>query len=176
MTNLWHTLEAGPNVPGSIHVLVEIPKGSRSKYEYDKHVGILKLDRVLYASLHYPGAYGFIPQTLAGDGDPLDVLVMTEEATFPGCLIEAHPIGLFKMLDQGVIDDKILAVPATDPLFHGYGDIDDIPSHFLREVAHFFSVYKDLEGKRVEPIGWEHVKVAKQEIMQAIARYQTLHG
>jgi len=171
--NLWHELPPGPDVPRIIYVIVEIPKGSRNKYEYHKSAGIIKLDRVLYSSLHYPGDYGLIPRTYYEDGDPLDVLVMINEPTFPGCIIEARPIGVFRMMDKGVPDDKILAVPATDPLFGGYTDISDIPPHFMREVAHFFEVYKDLEGERTKPIGWEPVGVAREQIEHAINLYRT---
>lgn len=172
MVNLWRDLEPGPNIPDVIYVIVEISKGSRNKYEYGKELGVIKLDRVLFSSLHYPGDYGLIPRTLYDDGDPLDVLVMVNEPTFPGCIIEARPIGLFKMLDQGVADDKVLAVPARDPLFDDYQDIKDIPQHFLREVAHFFEVYKDLEGKRAKPIGWEGATVAKAEITRSMELYR----
>jgi inorganic pyrophosphatase len=176
MANLWHQLDAGPDPPDVIYVIVEITKGSRNKYEYGKELGVLKLDRVLFSSLHYPGDYGLIPRTFYDDGDPLDVLVMINEPTFPGCIIEARPIGLFKMLDQGLADDKVLAVPARDPIFDGYRDIQDIPQHFLKEVAHFFEVYKDLEGHRTKPLGWEPVSVAKEEISRAMELYRTDFG
>lgn len=176
MPNLWHELEPGPNHPEVIYVIIEISKGSRNKYEYDEELGVIKLDRVLYSSLHYPGDYGLIPRTFYGDGDPLDVLVMTNQPTFPGCIIEARPIGLFRMLDRGLSDDKVLAVPASDPLFDGYQDIEDIPPHFLLEVAHFFEVYKDLEGKRVRTMGWEGVDAAKAQIEQAIDLYRHKFG
>ncbi len=171
MANLWHELPPGPNVPEVIYVVVEIPKRSRNKFEYDKHGGFIKLDRVLYSSLHYPGDYGFIPRTHYDDGDPLDVLVMTNEPTFPGCVIEARPVGIFRMRDRGLADDKILAVPATDPLFDGYADLNDVPPHFLHEVAHFFTVYKDLQHIRVEPLGWEDCAAALAEIERAIGLY-----
>ena len=176
MANLWHQLEPGPEPPDVIYVIVEIPKGSRNKYEYSKEIGTIKLDRVLFSSLHYPGDYGLIPRTLYDDGDPLDVLVMINEPTFPGCIIEARPIGLFKMLDQGLADDKVLSVPARDPIFADYQDIKDIPQHFLKEVAHFFEVYKDLEGKRTRPVGWESAEVAKVEITRAVELYRDKHG
>ena len=120
--------------------------------------------------------YGLIPRTFYDDGDPRDALVMINEPTFPGCVIEARPIGLFKMEDKGQPDDKVLCVPACDPLFDGYLDIDDIPQHFLREVAHFFEVYKDLEGVRVNPIGWEKAEAARQAIRRAVSLYQDKHG
>ncbi len=171
--NLWHQLPPGPKAPQVIYAIVEIPKGSRNKYEYHKSAGIIKLDRVLYSSLHYPGDYGLIPRTYYEDGDPLDVLIMINEPTFPGCIIEARPIGVFQMMDMGLPDDKILAVPATDPIFDGYTDIADIPPHFLREVAHFFEVYKDLEGARTRPIGWASAEAAKGRIQHAIELYRT---
>ncbi len=175
MANLWHELPPGPEgVPEIVYVVVEIPKRSRNKFEYDKKGGFIKLDRVLYSSLHYPGDYGFIPRTHYDDGDPLDVLVMTNEPTFPGCVIEARPVGIFRMLDRGVHDDKILAVPATDPLFDGYHDLPDVPQHFLQEVAHFFSVYKDLQHMKVEPLRWERREQALAEIERSMDLYAKL--
>lgn len=170
--NPWHDLPSGPHVPQVVHALIEIPKGSRNKYEFSKELGVLKVDRVLYSSLHYPGDYGFIPQTFCDDGDPLDILVMLNEPTFSGCLIEARPIGVFRMLDRDVPDVKILAVPARDPIFADYHALSDIPQHFLREVEHFFQVYKDLEGVRVKPIGWEDAQAAQIEIERAVALYR----
>lgn len=172
MENLWRELEPGPDVPGVINVVVEIPKGSRNKYEYDKEEGVIRLNRVLYASIEYPGDYGLIPQTLYDDRDPLDVLVILDEPTFPGCVIQARPIGLFRMQDRGEPVDKIFAVPASDPLFQDYHDIDDIPQHFLREIAHFFAVYKDLEGIHVKTLGWEHADEAKERIQYVMELYR----
>jgi inorganic pyrophosphatase len=169
--NLWHELAPGPDAPNVIYTIVEIPKGSRNKYEYHKQAGIIVLDRVLYSSLYYPGDYGLIPRTHYDDGDPLDVIVMINEPTFPGCVIATRPIGVFHMLDREKPDDKILAVPNRDPLYQDYHDVMDIPKHFLDEVAHFFSVYKDLEGVRVEPIGWGGADEAKQQIEHAISLY-----
>lgn len=171
--NLWHELPPGPNAPDLLYAIVEIPKGSRNKYEYHKQTGVIKLDRVLYSSLHYPGDYGLIPRTYYEDGDPLDVLVMINEPTFPGCIIEVRPIGIFRMMDRDLPDDKILAVPDADPIFREYRDIGDIPQHFLSEVAHFFEVYKDLEGARVEPKGWEGAEAAQKQIEHAIQLYRT---
>ncbi|MGC9520319.1 MAG: inorganic diphosphatase [Anaerolineae bacterium] len=171
MANLWHDLPPGTNAPDIIYVIVEIPKRSRNKYEYDKQGGFVKLDRVLYSSLHYPGDYGFIPRTHYDDGDPMDVLVMVNEPSFPGCVIEARPIGIFRMRDRDVPDDKILAVPATDPMYDGYESLDDVAPHFLDEVTHFFSVYKDLQHVRVETLGWEGREAALAEIDRSIALY-----
>ena len=170
-TNLWRALPPGPDVPKVIYVVVEIPKRSRNKYEYDEQGGFIKLDRVLYSSLHYPGDYGFIPRTLHDDGDPLDVLVMTNEPTFSGCVIEARPVGIFHLEDRGKLDDKILAVPHTDPLFDAYCCLEDVPPHFLEEVSHFFSVYKDLEQAVVKARGWEGLERAHAEIERAIGMY-----
>jgi inorganic pyrophosphatase len=174
--NLWRDLDSGPDVPEVVNVIVEVPKGSRNKYEYDEATGTIRLDRVLYSSIHYPGDYGLIPRTLYDDGDPLDVLVMVGEPSFPGCIIQARPLGLFKMLDREQRDDKVLAVPASDPLYRDYRDISDIPQHFLAEVAHFFAVYKDLEGIRTEGLGWESAKVAKERIQHAIVLYRQAIG
>jgi inorganic pyrophosphatase len=171
-SNLWTDLPAGPEPPRVVHVVVEIPKGSRNKFEYDEQLGVIKLDRVLYSALYYPGDYGLIPRTLADDGDPMDVLVMVSEPTFPGCVIQARPLGIFRLLDRGIPDDKVLAVPASDPLFSDYRDLSDVPRHFLAEVAHFFQVYKDLEGIGVEPRGWEPAAAALAEIEEAMRRYE----
>ena len=174
--NLWRDLPPGPRAPEVVFCIVEIPKGSRNKYEYQEDTGVIKLDRVLYSSIHYPGDYGLIPRTFCGDGDPLDILVMTNHPTFPGCLIEARPIGVFRMRDAGLTDDKVLAVPATDPIFNDYHDIGDIPQHFLAEVAHFFQVYKDLEKVGIEAIGWESVAAAHEVITQAIQLFEAQFG
>ena len=172
MVNLWHDIPPGPDPPEIVYVVVEIPKGSRNKYELHKKLGVFKLDRVLYSSLFYPGDYGLIPQTFYDDGDPLDILVMTNTPSYVGCLLEARPIGLFRMTDRGEPDDKVLAVLNNDPFFAEYNDIDDIPQHFLAEMAHFFSVYKDLEQVRTQALGWEPAAAARQAIRHAIRLYQ----
>ncbi len=169
--NLWHELDPGPQVPDVIHVVVEIPKGSRNKYEYDKKSGAFKLDRVLYSPVHYPGDYGFIPQTFYDDGDPFDVLVVTNLPTFTGCVVEARPVGMFRMTDKGEADDKVLAVLHYDPFFANIRTFTDLPPHYLKEVEHFFTVYKDLEGARVEPLGWEDADVAKERVHYATNLY-----
>ncbi len=170
--HLWHNLASGPKPPEIVYAVVEVPKGSRNKYEYSKKAGVIKLDRVLYSSLHYPGDYGFIPQSYYDDQDPLDILVMMNESTFPGCVIEARPIGMFRMLDKGLPDDKILAVPATDPNFDEYHDLTDVPKHFPNEVAHFFTTYKQLEGTTVENRGWVGVEEARKAIAHALQLYR----
>ncbi|TAH49403.1 MAG: inorganic diphosphatase [Chloroflexota bacterium] len=172
--NLWRDLPPGPDVPNVVYVVVEIPKGSRNKYEFDRKLGAIRLDRVLYSSMVYPGDYGFVPQTLYDDGDPLDIFVMTNEPTFPGCIIPARPIGLFRMKDKGEPDDKILAVPLDDPFFRDYHDISDIPQHFLAECAHFFATYKDLEGVFVKTLGWERAASAQTRITFGIDAYKKM--
>lgn len=171
--HMWHDLPPGPNAPDLVYTVVEVPRGSRNKYEYDKALGLIRLDRVLFSAIYYPGDYGFIPQTYYDDGDPLDVIVLVGEPSFPGALIVARPIGIFRMLDNGEPDDKVLAVPSSDPIYRDYHDISDIPQHYLAEVAHFFSVYKDLQGIKVTPIGWENAAAAKRAITHAMRLYQT---
>lgn len=171
MIHAWRDLSPGKHAPELVQAVVEIPRGSRNKYELDKESGLLRLDRVLYSAVVYPGDYGFIPRTLAEDGDPCDILVRINEPTFPGCLIDARPIGVLRMLDKGDPDDKILAVPAHDP-FHGeYFDIADLPQHYLNEIEHFFAIYKDLEGRRVQVLGWEKSDAAMRIIQESIVRY-----
>lgn len=169
--NLWHDLDAGSSVPDVMNVVVEIPRGSRNKYEYHKPTGGIKLDRVLFSAVHYPGDYGFIPQTYYEDDDPLDVLVMTNNPTFPGCIVEARPVGIFHLIDKGEPDDKILAVLHHDPFFAHIQDYQELPPHFLREVTHFFSVYKHLEGHTTETKGWEGREAAHERIHHAINLY-----
>ncbi|NLX53638.1 MAG: inorganic diphosphatase [Planctomycetaceae bacterium] len=176
MRNLWHDLPAGPNAPEVINVIVEIPGGTRNKYEFEHEGGYIVLDRVLASPLHYPADYGLIPRTLYDDGDPLDVLVLIKEPTFPGCVLIARPIGMFRMLDGEDPDDKILAVAHNDPLYAEYQDLEDVNSHYLREVAHFFNRYKDLEGKRVEAVGWEPREVALERISHAQQIYRNHFG
>ena len=169
--NLWHDIETGPSVPEKINVIVEIPKGSMNKYEYDKKNNIIKLDRVLFSPFHYPGDYGLIPQTLSEDGDPLDALVLVTNPTYPGVLIESRPIGLLQMKDDGESDDKIICVSTNDPRYDCKADIADIEDHYRSEIAHFFQVYKDLEGKKVEIIGWKSAEDAKRVVTESIKRY-----
>ena len=170
--HLWHNLSAGPTPPDVLYAVVEVPKGSRNKYEYSKTAGIIKLDRVLYSPLHYPGDYGFIPQSYYEDGDPLDVLIMMGEPTFPGCVIEVRPIAMLKLVDKGDNDDKILAVPSTDPQFDDLHDLADVSRHFPHEVEHFFKVYKQLEGKPVESHGWVGAAEAKEAVLRSLQLYR----
>ena len=171
MIHPWRDLPPGKHPPEEVTALIEIPSGSRNKYELDKDSGLMRLDRVLYSAVHYPGDYGFIPRTLHEDGDPCDILVLVNEPTFPGCQIDVRPIGVLMMRDRGEPDDKILAVPSNDPYYGEYFDIADIPQHYLKEVEHFFHIYKDLEGKRVQTVGWEKSEKAMRVIMDSIARY-----
>jgi inorganic pyrophosphatase len=161
----------GEGLPSVVNAIIEIPKGRRSKFEIDKKTGLIRLDRYLYSSSHYPGDYGFIPQTLAEDGDALDILVMVNEPTFSGCLIETRVIGLFRMKDRGVNDFKVLGVPNTDPLFAEYRNLRDAPSHFLREVEHFFATYKQLEGVTIETMGWATAQDALAEVKASADRF-----
>jgi inorganic pyrophosphatase len=167
----WHDLEAGPEPPAELNVIIEIPRGSRNKYELDKETGLFRFDRLLYSAVHYPADYGFVPRTLADDGDPLDVLVMVTEPTFPGCLIEVRPIGVFAMRDEKGLDEKILAVPRHDPLYDEYRELEDVAPHYLREVEHFFGIYKELEGVRTELVGWQDQAKARTIVERACRRY-----
>ncbi len=176
LPNRFMQIAPGPDpekLPGIFNTIIEIPKGRRSKFEIDKQSGLIKLDRYLYSSAMYPGDYGLVPRTLAEDGDPLDVLVMVNEPTFAGCLIECRPLGLFKMTDRGDNDFKILAVPNTDPIFAEYQSLTDVPKHYLREVEHFFATYKQLEGENlVVPMGWDDADAACAELMKGIERFE----
>src|SRR2546429_5504808 len=156
--------------------LVEIPKGSRNKYEYDVKSGVIKLDRFLFSSMVYPTDYGFIPDTLALDGDPLDAMVCVSEATFPGCVIPVKPIALFKMEDDKGIDDKILCVPLQDPAWNTLDELEDLSAALRDEIAHFFSANKDLEQKKVKVDGWYSRQDALKEIDEARKRYRAAGG
>ncbi len=160
----------------NVTVVIEIPKGSRNKYEYDKERKAIKFDRMLFSAVHYPSDYGFIPGTLAQDGDPLDALVLMWEPTFPGCLIESRPVGVFNMRDEKGYDEKILCVPLHDPIWNPVMKLADVPSHLLKEVEHFFSIYKDLEQKKVSVDGWRDRDVALHVIKDAEKRYRAKNG
>ncbi len=151
-------------------VVIEIPKGSRNKYEYDEEAGAFRLDRVLYSSVHYPTDYGFIPGTLAEDGDHLDVLVIVTEPTFTGCHILVRPVGVLTMTDEKGGDHKILAVPVRDPRFDQINDLADVPPHLLLEIENFFATYKVLEGKETATLGWSDVDEAGVVIAEARER------
>lgn len=172
LMNLWKDIVPGPSVPEVVYAVIEIPKGSRNKYEYDKDLESFALDRVLYSPFVYPADYGLIPQTIYDDGDPMDIMVLMEQPTFPGCIIEARPIGVMRMIDGGDKDDKILAVPLNDPRYKDVKDIGDVPSHLLEEIAHFFKEYKYLEGKTTEVVGWENAEKAFEAIERSIELYK----
>ncbi len=155
-----------------VEALVEIPKGSRNKYEYDEALGKLRLDRVLFSPLHYPADYGFILDTLAEDGDHLDILIVTLEPSFPASIVPARPIGVLDMRDDKGRDQKILAVPQVDPRFREILDLPNLTSHWLAEIEHFFQVYKTLEEKETEIYGWSGVQAARGTILEAQNRYQ----
>lgn len=171
--NLWRDLTTGPNPPNLIHAIIEIPGDTHNKYEFDHQNGIFRLDRVLSAALRYPADYGLIPQTLYDDGDPLDILVLIKEPTFPGCVITARPLGIYHMVDQDKSDDKILAVANTDPLYRDYKTIEDVPIQTLDEIAHFFRHYKDLEEKEIKGEGWSSYEKALEQIVYAQRLYQS---
>jgi len=156
-----------------VDALIEIPKGSRNKYEYDDASGRLRLDRVLYSPLHYPADYGFIPETLAEDEDHLDVLIVTHEPSFPGCIVPVRPVGVLDMHDEKGRDEKILAVPVGDPRFSEVTDLAHLAPHFLKEIEHFFQVYKTLEKKPTEIIGWAGSEVARRTVTDAQQRFRT---
>lgn len=145
--NIWHRADPSRISPQSFLACVEISKGSKNKYELDKYSGALILDRILYTSTHYPQNYGFIPRTLASDGDPLDVLVLCSEAIVPLAIVDCYPIGLLEMVDCGSNDQKIIAIAKNDPVYNSFRDMGDVPDHILQEIRHFFKVYKELEGK-----------------------------
>ncbi|WP_418780188.1 inorganic diphosphatase [Intestinimonas sp.] len=147
MSNIWHDINPARIQPEDFVAVIEIPKGSKKKYELDKETGLIILDRVLHTSTHYPANYGFIPRTYGDDGDPLDVLVLCSEAMDPLTLVRVYPIGYISMLDSGKNDEKIIAIPFADPTYNTYQDIWELPGHIFDEMAHFFSVYKALEGK-----------------------------
>jgi inorganic pyrophosphatase len=155
----------GPQAPEVFNTVIEIPRGSTNKYEWDPETGLFKLDRVLFSPLFYPFDYGFIPQTKYLDGDPLDVLVMVSHPTFPGCLVEARAIGVLEMRDEKGPDEKILCVAARDPRFGYRTHYEQLSPHTLKEVMHFFQVYKDLEEKSVDVVGWHGPELANQLIM-----------
>lgn len=145
--NIWHDFNINRMHEEDFHAVIEIPKGSKKKYELDKETGMIVLDRILYTSTHYPANYGFLPKTLSEDGDPLDVLVLCQESLDPLTLVRCYPIGVIKMIDNDEIDEKIIAIPFEDPSLTNYKDIKELPPHIFNEISHFFEVYKQLEHK-----------------------------
>lgn len=169
-----YRLPSGPDVPFRVHAVVEVPKNTRNKVEYDPEWHIFRIDRVLYSPVRYPGDYGFVPSTHSLDGDALDVLVMVTEPTFTGCVITVRPVGMLEMTDEAGCDIKILAVPARDPRYEEIQDLHHIPKHLLTEIRYFFQVYKDLEGKETAVLDWHPVEQAYEAIIQSIQAFRDL--
>ena len=167
----WHGVSSGANSPQVVNALIEIPQGSRAKYELDKESGLLKLDRVIYSSFHYPVNYGFIPRTLGYDNDPLDILVLCSQSISSLCLVEATVIGNMQMIDNGEKDDKIIAVAANDPSVNHITSIDELPKHFISELKNYFEQYKVLENKQVQIEDFQTKDAAYSIISEAIAYY-----
>jgi inorganic pyrophosphatase len=164
-------LPIGPKAPEIVNAVIEIPNEGINKYEYDKELHVFRLDRNLFSPVHYPGDYGFIPSTLAGDGDPLDCLVLVEAPSFSGCVMEVRPIGVLEMMDQGLPDEKVLCVGKGNPRYKDVLNYSEIYPHMLREITHFFAIYKDLEGKRVEVKGWRDASYAREKVTEASERF-----
>jgi len=171
---LLHEIDPGPECPEIVRMIVEIPKNSGNKYEYDRALGVFRLDRALYSPMHYPGDYGFIPGTLAEDGDPMDVLALVDQPSFPGCLIEVRPVAVLNMVDSSVGDQKIISVPTRNPRFDQIHTIDQIFAHIRREIEHFFTIYKELEGKLTEMRGWGDPREARKVIVDSRKRFLEL--
>ncbi len=170
--NIWHDISDSKIKPESFTAVIEISKGGKQKYELDKATGLLRLDRILYTSTHYPANYGFIPRTLAGDGDPIDVLVLCTEPLQPLTLVDCYPIGMITMIDTDETDEKIIAIPYQDPQMNIYKDIADIPPHIFDEIVHFFSVYKQLEHRDTSLQEVLNRDGAVSSIQAAIAAYK----
>lgn len=174
--NIWHHIAKERIAPERFMACIEISKGSKNKYELDKQTGLLKMDRVLYTSTHYPANYGFIPRTLAGDDDPLDVLVLCSESILPLTLVECYPIGVIAMEDNDDADEKIIAIPFRDPSYNDYKDINEIPKHVFDEIRHFFEVYKSLEGYKTVVQEVSGRDAAMEIITSCLARYDKVFG
>lgn len=168
-----HDVDVGSEAPNIVNCIIEIPAESKTKFELDKATGLLKVDRVLYSSVHYPHSYGFIPRTHCDDGDPLDILVIGQAKVYPLCIMRAKPIGYMQMIDQGKADDKIIAVHADDPQFMDRESIHELPPHILAQIRNFFENYKQLEGKSVKVEEFKDRASSKQIILEALKLYQT---
>ncbi|MEK6898265.1 MAG: inorganic diphosphatase [Nanoarchaeota archaeon] len=174
--NSWRDIEPGKDSPKIVNAIIEIPKDSKIKFELDKKTGLMKLDRFLFSAMHYPGDYGFIPQTLWDDGDPLDIIVITGHPLYPGMLAETRVIGIVHMIDQGESDDKIVAVYEKDPRYKKVQSIKDLPEHFLQELKHFFETYKELEQKEVKVSDIKGSEDAYKAIKRAVELYKKKFG
>ena len=174
--NVWHDIDPARIKPEDFLAVIEIPKGSKKKYELDKQTGLIILDRILYTSTHYPANYGFIPRSYGDDGDPLDVLVLCSEVLDPLTLVRCYPIGYISMLDCGKNDEKIIAIPFSDPSYNKYRDIMELPDHLFDEMAHFFTVYKALEGKEAVAGDVNGREAAVEIIKRALAHYDECFG
>ena len=174
--NPWHDVKIGENAPERINAIIEIPKDSKIKYELDKKSGLLKLDRFLYSSVHYPGDYGFVPQSLWDDNDPLDIIILTGRPVYPMTLAEVRIIGVLRMIDSEEKDDKIIGVYQNDPRFNEYKDLNDIPQHTLKELKYFFEKYKQLQGKTCEVPKILGREDALKDIERAQKMYQDKYG
>ena len=174
--NPWHNTDPTRVTPEQFVGVVEIPKGAKNKYELDKDTGLLRLDRVLYTSTHYPANYGLIPLTYAEDNDPLDVLILCQESLVPMCLVDCRPIGVMTMVDDDEMDEKIIAVPLHDPSMSHYRDLSELPQHLVDEMKHFFEVYKTLEGKTTVVDRFEGNEAAKRSIQKGLDLYQEKFG
>ena len=172
MSNIWHDISPSRVTPEDFIMVVEITKGSKKKYELDKETGLIRLDRILYTSTHYPANYGFIPRTYGDDNDPLDVLLLCAEPLEPMCLVRAYPIGVITMIDNGRNDEKIIAIPYEDPTYNHYTDINQLPKHIFDEMKHFFQVYKNLENKDTAVDEVCSKDDAVRIIAEAIAHYK----
>lgn len=172
----WHDVQIGDHTPEIVNGIIEIPKNSRAKYELEKESGMLMLDRVLYSSINYPANYGFIPQTYCDDNDPLDILILSQIEVVPMCIVEAKVIGVMRMMDEGEMDDKIIAVAANDMSVNHINEIEDLPAHWLKELRSFFENYKELEHKEVVVEHFQNRQVALEVIQQSIVDYQSKFG
>ncbi len=170
--NLWHEVSPGKKLPELVNTIIEINKGSKNKYEIDKETGMIALDRVAHTAQDFPFDYGFVPQTLWHDGDALDVVLLTTYPLLPGILVEVRPVGLMKMIDSGDRDDKLIAVPSSDPRWNEVKDIGDINKHTLKEIEHFYNTYKKLQNKTVEVSGFEGAAAAKAAVEEGLAMYK----
>jgi inorganic pyrophosphatase len=161
-----YDIDPGPECPELVRAIIEIPKNSANKYEYDGELNMFRLDRALYSPMHYPGDYGFIPGTLAEDGDPLDVLTLVDEPSFTGCIMEVRPVGVLYMVDEKENDQKLLAVPNRNPRFDSIHTMDQVFPHVRREIEHFFSIYKELQGANTKIKGWGGPQETRKLIMK----------